>query len=295
MRMLCQILIVVLVFFTSTSLFAQEKWAMESVFLRNRLPAYLLANDFIAIRSKPISEFRFFGLSEPSFQFGLRDSKYNYYAEPYSNTQSEYNLGLRWLKFDSYQKGFLGDAQLEAWLSFRPKTQHYLSAQKQHGYKNAPGDTIENYLYSARLYRKQIGVGAAYSKQIYANKRWRVYTGIQLGYQIEYGRGELSEFISDALITVNPNDSNQLYFEGFNMRSQTISIDFAPTHILISGFQLGTECKLHKRIQLFYLFQTQLLFIRNSEAKGRFARGLSIPASFGVRYLLKAEKARIFD
>ncbi len=295
MKLSFYVLVVLSLVFSTYNLCAQGKWALESAFVRTSLPSFRLLNDFIPLQSNDISVFHaFLRFSEPSFQAELNGSRYAYEVYPYNLMQTEFSIGSRWMKFDSYQNSFLGASQFEFWLAHRPSNSHRISISVPVDYTRSIGDTIENYLYSAKLYRQQSGIGASYSKEFYSRKRWQIYSGIIIGYQIEYGRGHLQEFISDAIVSTYSLDSTRFWYDGFNNRSQTLSIPLAPTHVIISGFQLGVDFKLNKRIQLFELLQTQLLAIKNTDSGGRFARGFSLHRSIGIRYTLKPEKTRVY-
>lgn len=273
---------------------AQDNWELESVFIRNKLPSIRNLGDFIPLRANDISAFHtFLRFKEPSFQTEMKGAQYSYTIDPYDLMQLEHIVGARWMKYDAYQKRFLGASQLEVWLTYRPYTNHRINIFHQIIYTRSIGDTVENYLYTAKLNRKQAGIGVAYSKELFSRKRWQIYSGIQLGYQMEFGRGRLQESISDAMVTAYDRDSSRVIHSGINNRTQTISVAVAPTHVIIGGFQVGLDFKLTKRFQLFGLIQSQMLAVKNADSQGRFARGFALPKSIGIRYLLKPEKARV--
>lgn len=293
MKPLFHIVVNLLLVFTAFTTQAQEKWALESVFIRNKLPLIRLSDDYITIRPNDIMAFSPYIFQKlPSFQGLLTNRSYVRNLDLNTLNQREYYVGARWMKSSPNQTEFLGASQLEAWVSVRPKFYHSVNIQRSIQLEDEVGDTISNFYYRAFLYRKQIGLGLSYNVQLYGHKRWRIYSGVQLGYNLEYG-GRLQEGIGDAHIISNPNDSTSYFYQPINWQNQTINVAIAPTHIFVAGFQLGVDYTLHKRIQLFGLVQTQLMAAKNADAKTDFSKGFAVPASLGIRYLLKPGKTRV--
>lgn len=292
MKVLHFVLIAFSLVFTAISVKAQEKWTLESVFLRNKMAFFRLSNDYITIRPNDIRAFSpYIYQKAPSYQGLLTSNTYVRYLELNTLNQQEYFVGARWMRRDPAKNNFLGGSHFETWVSVRPKFYHSINIQMPTHPLDEVGDTISNFYYRAFLFRKQVGMGMSYSVQLYGHHRWRIYSGVQIGYQLEYG-GRLQEYVGDAHIITHPDDSNKVFYQPINPRNQDLNISLAATHIFIAGFQLGLDFSIHKRIQLFGLVQTQLMAARNADANSNFSNGFAVPVSLGIRYLFKPQEAR---